>query len=95
MTNYFTKKFTKNFTYQVEVGIFDNVARTMKRINLCEYCGKGREFFGDDDVKFKNHSRRNKTEVFCKECEKCFASNLILRRHLESDHKLYKIPQIV
>ena len=58
----------------------------MKRINLCEYCGKGKEYF-DDATKFKNHSCRNKTEVFCKECDMCFASNLILRRHLESVHQ--------
>ena len=65
----------------------------MKTINLCEYCGKGKDFF--DTVipwKFKNHTCRNKTEVFCKECEKCFGSNLILRRHQESVHKsvMYK-----
>ena len=59
----------------------------MKKINLCEYCGKGRGFFDDDESKFKNHTCRNKHEVFCKDCETCFASNLILRRHIESVHK--------
>ena len=57
----------------------------MKKINLCEYCGKGRDFF--EDEKFKNHTCRNKNEVFCKDCEKCFASNLILRIHIEAVHK--------
>ena len=68
----------------------------MKTINLCAYCGKGKDYFDTDqkaaDWKFKNHTCRNKTEVFCKECEKCFGSNLILRRHQESVHKsvIYK-----
>ena len=57
----------------------------MKKINLCEYCGKGREYFEKDD-NFKNHSCRNKIEVFCDQCENCFGSNLILRIHIESVH---------
>ena len=58
----------------------------MKKINLCAHCGKGRKFF-DTDKQFLNHSCRNKTEIFCEECDKCFASPLILRRHQESVHK--------
>merc|ERR1712082_201350 len=63
----------------------------MNRIDLCEYCGKGREYF-ENDTKFFNHTCRNKNEIFCSTCEKCFASSLILRRHIESIHKgmLYK-----
>ena len=57
----------------------------MKRIDLCDFCGKGRPYV--DDTQFKNHACRNKTENFCKECQKCFASPLILRRHIESVHK--------
>ena len=56
----------------------------MKRITLCTHCGK--ENFNNDN-QFKNHACRNKTEVICKECDKSFASPLILRRHIESVHK--------
>ena len=57
----------------------------MKKINLCEYCGLSRN--PGDESKLKNHACRNKNEVFCTECENCFASNLILRRHIESVHR--------
>ena len=52
----------------------------MKKINLCEYCGKGG----------KNHTCRNKHEVICEMCENVFASPLILRRHIESVHRAIK-----
>ena len=57
----------------------------MKKISLCNYCGKGRDDFASD-LKFKYHTCRNKTEVTCEDCGKCFASNLILKRHKESVH---------
>ena len=57
----------------------------MKTISLCNYCGKGRDDF-EDEQKFKHHTCRNKTEVSCEDCGKCFASSLILRRHKESVH---------
>ena len=58
----------------------------MKRIDLCEFCGKLRDYFENED-QFKNHTCRNKHDIFCKMCEKSFASPLILRRHIESVHK--------
>ena len=55
----------------------------MKRIDLCNYCGKEREYV-QNEKRFKDHTCRNKNEVFCSICEKCFGSGLILRRHIES-----------
>ena len=53
---------------------------------LCEFCGKGRNDF-ENDQKFYSQTCRNKNEALCKECNKSFGSSLILRIHIESVHK--------
>ena len=53
--------------------------------DLCNYCGKEREDV-QNEMRFKDHTCRNKNEVFCSTCEKCFGSGLILRRHIKSVH---------
>ena len=77
----------KNGLYQVEVGTFVNVARTLHNeanSNYVSIVEKGGSFL-------KQISNLKiipvETKLFCKECENCFDSNIILRRHIESVHK--------
>ena len=56
----------------------------LKRLQLCESCGRGRDSFGSDKT-FLNHSCE-KTIVTCTKCDKQYASKLVLRRHIETIH---------
>ena len=48
----------------------------MKRINLCEYCGKGKDYFDDEEVKF---IRTIHVEINMKYFVKCVKN--VLPRH--------------
>ena len=56
----------------------------LKRLQLCESCGRGRDSFGSDKT-FLNHSCE-KTIVTCTKCDKQYSSKLVLRRHIETIH---------
>ena len=62
----------------------------MKKIVICEYCGKDER--DENDEEFRHHGCPNKTKAKCTICDNFFASGLILRRHIESVHQgmIYK-----